>query len=97
MNIFGLNAVVEFGSEEQKHRMLPPLIAGEHRTCFMVTEPNTGLNTTQLTSHDSRGARQRSLCVAWSEDFYLDRQCRREDVETVLTYTPPRMMRVRNS
>ncbi len=48
MNIFGLNPVVEFGSEEQKLRMLPPLIAGEHRTCFMVTEPNTGLNTTQL-------------------------------------------------
>ncbi|MCW2271776.1 acyl-CoA dehydrogenase family protein [Pseudomonas sp. JUb96] len=48
MNIFGLNPVVEFGSEEQKHRMLPPLIAGLHRTCFMVTEPNTGLNTTQL-------------------------------------------------
>ncbi|CAI8846139.1 Acyl-CoA dehydrogenase [Pseudomonas sp. IT-P74] len=48
MNIFGLNPVVQFGSEEQKQRMLPPLIAGEHRTCFMVTEPNTGLNTTQL-------------------------------------------------
>ena len=48
MNIFGLNPVVEFGSEEQKLRMLPPQIAGEHRTCFMVTEPNTGLNTTQL-------------------------------------------------
>lgn len=48
MNIFGLNPVVVFGTEEQKHRMLPPLIAGEHRTCFAVTEPNTGLNTTQL-------------------------------------------------
>ncbi|MNO67450.1 Acyl-CoA dehydrogenase fadE12 [compost metagenome] len=48
MNIFGLNPVVVFGSEEQKHRMLPPLIAGKDRTCFMVTEPNTGLNTTQL-------------------------------------------------
>jgi len=48
MNIFGLNPVVVFGSEAQKKRMLPPLIAGEHRTCFAVTEPNTGLNTTQL-------------------------------------------------
>ena len=54
MNIFGLNPVVEFGSEEQKHRMLPPLIAGEHRTCFMVTEPNTGLNTTQLKTRAER-------------------------------------------
>ncbi|MGQ7819303.1 acyl-CoA dehydrogenase family protein [Metapseudomonas furukawaii] len=48
MNIFGLNPVVVFGTEEQKQRMLPPLIAGRDRTCFAVTEPNTGLNTTQL-------------------------------------------------
>ncbi|RCW69459.1 acyl-CoA dehydrogenase family protein [Pseudorhodoferax soli] len=48
MNIFGLNPVVTFGSEAQKQRMLPPLIAGRERTCFAVTEPDTGLNTTQL-------------------------------------------------
>ncbi|MNX66750.1 Acyl-CoA dehydrogenase [compost metagenome] len=48
MNIFGLNPVVQFGTEEQKQRMLPPLIAGKERACFAVTEPNTGLNTTQL-------------------------------------------------
>jgi len=48
MNIFGLNPVVVFGSEEQKQRMLPPLVAGREKACFAVTEPNTGLNTTQL-------------------------------------------------
>jgi acyl-CoA dehydrogenase len=48
MNIFGLNPVVVFGTEEQKHRMLPPLIAGNDRACFAVTEPNTGLDTTHL-------------------------------------------------
>jgi acyl-CoA dehydrogenase len=48
MNIFGLNPVVVFGSEEQKRRMLPPLIQGGHRACFAVTEPNTGLNTRKL-------------------------------------------------
>ena len=46
MNIFGLNPVVVFGTEEQKRRMLPPLIAGKERACFAVTEPNTGLDTT---------------------------------------------------
>ncbi|HKX37040.1 MAG TPA: acyl-CoA dehydrogenase family protein, partial [Burkholderiales bacterium] len=40
MNIFGLNPVVVFGNEEQKARMLPPLIQGRHRACFAVTEPN---------------------------------------------------------
>jgi acyl-CoA dehydrogenase len=48
MNIFGLNPVVQFATEAQKHRMLPPLIAGKEKSCFAVTEPNTGLNTTQL-------------------------------------------------
>jgi len=48
MNIFGLNPVVVFGNAEQKQRMLPPLIAGRERSCFAVTEPNTGLNTTRI-------------------------------------------------
>lgn len=48
MNIFGLNPVVVFGTEEQKAQMLPPLIKGEHKACFAVTEPNVGLDTTKL-------------------------------------------------
>ena len=48
MNVFGLNPVVMFGTPEQKRRILPPLIAGREKACFAVTEPNTGLNTTQL-------------------------------------------------
>jgi len=57
MNIFGLNPVVVFGTEEQKKRMLPPLIDGKHRACFAVTEPNTGLNTRKLkTRAEKQGA-----------------------------------------
>jgi acyl-CoA dehydrogenase len=48
MNIFGLNPVVVFGSEAQKQRILPPLIAGQDKACFAVTEPDAGLDTTQL-------------------------------------------------
>ena len=48
INIFGLNPVVVFGNESQKRRMLPPMAAGKVKACFAVTEPNTGLNTTQL-------------------------------------------------
>ncbi|KAL3486893.1 acyl-CoA dehydrogenase/oxidase [Aspergillus germanicus] len=50
MNIFGLEPVVKFGSEEQKSRWLRPLIAGKERACFGVTEPNTGLDTLRLQS-----------------------------------------------
>jgi len=48
MNIFGLHPVVVHGSDAQKARWLPPLIAGRDRACFAVTEPNTGLNTLKL-------------------------------------------------
>ena len=48
MNIFGLHPVVVFGTDEQKKRWLPPLIAGTDKACFGVTEPNTGLNTLKL-------------------------------------------------
>ena len=48
MNIFGLMPVIVYGTKEQQKRMLPPLISGKDKSCFAVTEPNTGLNTTQL-------------------------------------------------
>jgi acyl-CoA dehydrogenase len=58
MNIFGLNPVVVFGNEEQKKRMLPPLIQGKERACFAVTEPNTGLNTRNLkTKAEKKGGK----------------------------------------
>jgi acyl-CoA dehydrogenase len=58
MNIFGLNPVVVFGTEAQKKRMLPNLIAGKERSCFAVTEPNTGLNTTRIkTKAEKQGDR----------------------------------------
>ena len=56
MNIFGLNPVVVFGTDEQKQRWLPPLISGADKACFCVTEPNIGLNTTRLkTKAEKRG------------------------------------------
>jgi len=56
MNIFGLNPVVVFGNPEQKRRMLPPLVRGEHRACFAVTEPDAGLNTRKIkTKAEKRG------------------------------------------
>ena len=58
INIFGLNPVVVHGTQEQKRRMLPPLIAGRDKACFGVTEPNAGLNTAEIAVRaDKRGDR----------------------------------------
>src|ERR1700731_4697930 len=54
MNIFGLHPVVVFGSDEQKRRFLPPLIAGKEKACFAVTEPDVGLDTTRLKTRAGR-------------------------------------------
>ena len=48
INIFGPNPIAVFGNEEQKQRMLTPLIQGKDRTCFGVTEPNAGLDTSSM-------------------------------------------------
>jgi len=48
MNVFGLHPVVVHGNAEQKARWLPPIISGQNKACFGVTEPNTGLNTLKL-------------------------------------------------
>lgn len=58
MNIFGPMPVVVFGTEAQKRRMLPPLIRGEEKACFAVTEPDAGLDTTRIkTFAERRGER----------------------------------------
>jgi acyl-CoA dehydrogenase len=48
LNMFSLNPVVVFGTDAQKKRWLPALIAGRDKACFGVTEPDTGLDTTHL-------------------------------------------------
>jgi acyl-CoA dehydrogenase len=54
MNIFGLNPVVVFGTDEQKRRWLPDIAKGQAKACFAVTEPSTGLNTTRLKTRAQR-------------------------------------------
>ena len=46
--VFSLQPIALFGTPEQQQSMIPPVLSGEHRICFAVTEPNTGLDTTKL-------------------------------------------------
>jgi acyl-CoA dehydrogenase len=54
LNIFGPHAVVVHGTAQQKQRMLVPLIKGEQKACFGVTEPNAGLDTTSIETFATR-------------------------------------------
>jgi len=54
VNIFGPHPVAVFGTGDQKRRMLAPLIRGETRCCFGVTEPDAGLDTASIKTRAER-------------------------------------------
>ncbi|GAA5232742.1 acyl-CoA dehydrogenase [Verticiella sediminum] len=68
INIFGLMPIVVFGSPEQKARWLPPAVQGRVKSCFGVTEPDTGLNTTQL---KTRAVRQGDRYVVHGQKVWI--------------------------
>ena len=85
LNIFGLNPVVVFGTEEQKQRMLPPLIRGEETACFGVTEPNAGLDTTNL---DCRAERTPTGHVIHGQKHWTSNAQRAKKVLLLARTTP---------
>jgi acyl-CoA dehydrogenase len=52
--MFGLNPLLHHGSEEQKREFLPRAAAGQLDSCFIVTEPDAGVDTTQITTFARR-------------------------------------------
>lgn len=53
---FGLRAILHAGTEEQKQRWVPPIVAGDRRTCFALTEPNAGTNSFNMSTRAERTA-----------------------------------------
>jgi len=56
INIFGPHPIVVFGTDEQKQRWLPDVIAGRTTVCFGVTEPDAGLDTGSIRTVAERSA-----------------------------------------
>ena len=48
MNMFGPHPMLVHGTDEQKARWIPHLVAGTNKVCFGVTEPDAGLDTTSI-------------------------------------------------
>ncbi|KAK6213256.1 acyl-CoA dehydrogenase [Colletotrichum tabaci] len=47
-NVYATQPLARFGTPEQLEGTIPKIISGEWRTCFGVTEPNSGLDTLRL-------------------------------------------------
>ena len=54
LNVFGLMPIIKFGTPEQQQAFLPRVISGDDKTCFAVTEPNSGLDTSSLETKAER-------------------------------------------
>lgn len=54
LNIFGVMPLARYGNETQRREHLPRIISGEDRTCFGVTEPDSGLDTSSLKTRAER-------------------------------------------
>ncbi|KAF7596045.1 hypothetical protein BBP40_003825 [Aspergillus hancockii] len=49
-NVYATQPLAKFGTKQQLDETIPKIINGTWRTCFGVTEPNTGLETLKLTT-----------------------------------------------
>ena len=54
LNIFGPMPIVRYGSQELRNRAIPRLMSGEDKICIGITEPDSGLDTTSLTTRATR-------------------------------------------
>ncbi|KAI4703542.1 hypothetical protein J4E89_009963 [Alternaria sp. Ai002NY15] len=49
-NVYATQPLAKYGSDEQLRSTIPRIISGEWRTCFGVTEPDSGLDTLRLST-----------------------------------------------
>lgn len=54
INLFGPHSIVVHGTPKQKADWLAPLVKGEQKACFGVTEPDAGLDTTSIATFATR-------------------------------------------
>lgn len=75
--------ILSLGTEEQKRRFLPPILAGEHISALAITEPGTGSDVSGIRT---RAARDGDSYVINGAKTFITSGCR-ADVITVLART----------
>tara|TARA_Y100001970_G_scaffold294256_1_gene449233 strand:- start:19268 stop:20434 length:1167 start_codon:yes stop_codon:yes gene_type:complete len=86
INLFGPQPIVQYGTIEQRERMLPGLIQGSERMCFGVTEPNAGLDTGAI---ETRAERDGNHYIIFGQKIWTS-TAREADKILLLVRTTPR-------
>ncbi|KAL4888912.1 acyl-CoA dehydrogenase NM domain-like protein [Aspergillus ambiguus] len=63
-NVYATQPLAKFGTRQQLEETIPKIINGTWRTCFGVTEPNTGLETLKLKTLAKMNPTQDSYSVS---------------------------------
>lgn len=53
-NIYGVEPIIKYGTEEQKKRLLAPVARGEHMFAVAITEPDAGFDTLNIRTRARR-------------------------------------------
>lgn len=85
INIFGPHAMVVHGSDEQRQRWLPDLISGKTRACFGFTEPDAGLDTTNL---KTRAVRQGDKYIVHGRKMWISTAQQADKIMLLARTTP---------
>ena len=85
LNIFGPKPLEKFGTDEQKATHLPRIISGEDRMCFAVTEPNSGLDTSNL---ETKAERTNSGYVVSGQKIWTTGAQRADKILIIARTTP---------
>lgn len=85
LNIFGPKPLEKFGTDEQRAYHLPRIISGEDRMCFAVTEPNSGLDTSNL---ETKAERTNSGYVVSGQKIWTTGAQRADKILIIARTTP---------
>ncbi|KAE8369697.1 acyl-CoA dehydrogenase/oxidase [Aspergillus caelatus] len=63
-NVYATQPLAKFGTKQQLEETIPKIINGTWRTCFGVTEPNTGLETLKLKTLATKNPEKKTYSIS---------------------------------
>lgn len=63
-NVYATQPLAKFGTNQQLKEIIPKIINGTWRTCFGVTEPNTGLETLKLKTLATKNPEKQTYSIS---------------------------------